>query len=102
MKKTKLRYETWAFRDDIEYGIIHHATAVITYNRVTDEMRVTTGGHYSSTTKERLNQYNPMGLRFFVEKGEWFVKDKTDTYPYSDGMIFKNGQLIGGEWWLII
>ena len=97
MIKRKLRYQTWAQENEKYLEVVHHVTPIISYNKLTGEMTVTTGGWYSPTTKDRLNAYNSMGLSFFTEKGDWYVKDRTDTYPFTDGMIFRNGQLVGGE-----
>jgi hypothetical protein len=95
--KKKLRYQTWEYQYFDRTEIVHHSTPVVTFHK-DGTIEVTTGGWYSSTTKERINDaLRKHGYNFFIEKGDWFVKDHSDTYEFTDGMKFKNGQLVGGE-----
>mgnify|MGYP006292751249 CR=1 FL=1 len=66
---------------DGSVGIMLHSTYVVKIHP-DNSATLNSGGWYTSTTKDRINQYSP--VRVFQRKGEWYLNDGT---PYTDGMV---------------
>lgn len=67
-----------------------HNTDVITFNK--DKIILNSGGWRTKTTKERINQYNGIGLNIWQSKGIWTISG----FDFYDGITFnKEGKLIG-------
>lgn len=71
---------------DVE-AIRLHDTNILTYD--VDHVTLNSGGWQTVTTKARLNQYLPDGVRIEQKDFEWFVIDGRDNThkPFEDGMI---------------
>lgn len=46
-----------------------------------------TGGWYTPTTKDRINQYFPGNV--YQKNGDWFVERNGKTFPFVDGMTIE-------------
>lgn len=68
-------------------GVTYHSTEVVSY-LPNGGVRLNTGGWFTNTTKQRMNQYNQRGVYIFQRKGEWFASFEGKEYPYKDGMEF--------------
>ena len=71
------RLPFWETKDGAEVptraiSIILHQTPIVTY---TDNGRclLTTGGWFTSTTRERIREYLPPGVNLTTDSDEWFV-----------------------------
>lgn len=71
---------------DGSVGIMLHSTYVVKIHP-DNSTTLNTGGWYTTTTKDRINQYAP--VRVFQRRGEWMLGDNT---PFEDGMVV-NGKL---------
>ena len=65
---------------DGSVGIMLHGTCVVKIHP-NNLATLNTGGWYTPTTKDRINQYSP--VRVYQQKGEWYLSDGT---PFEDGM----------------
>ena len=61
-----------------------HSTYVVKINP-NGTYTLNSGGWQTLTTKDRINQYNP--VRVYQRKFEWFVKINGKEYPFMDGMV---------------
>ena len=86
-EEKKIRYATRVKRyGEGEIAIYHHATPIIIVNDK-GEYYINTRGYHSRTTKDRINDYSPIGI--YQKNFEWFVVDKENgDYPFIDGMTF--------------
>lgn len=86
----KVDNNTWAERRDGCIAIRLHQTDVLTFapnNRIT----VTSGGWKTPTTKNRINNFLPDGLRIWQERGTWRW---SGGLPFTDGdVVLANGKL---------
>ncbi len=51
-----------------------------------DSIYLNTGGHYTNTTKTRMNQvsnYFNLGYHVYQKKGQWYAEYNNYTYPFS-------------------
>lgn len=81
----KLEHET-ILREtalDETYAIRYWYTDVVTYHK--NMITLDTGGHYSVTTKKRINDYTPSFVRVYQEDYDWFVTVFGETYCYENG-----------------
>lgn len=81
-----LGYQTTLERRGDCYAVRHHATDIVTY-RPDGTVRLTSGGWYSATTKDRLSTFSPVYVTQY--KFEWYVAPpgSFDRVPYFDGMV---------------
>lgn len=63
------------------YGIRFHNTTIM-YIFKHNEYQYHTGGYYTVTTKQRMNQYGPIII--WSVKGQWYARYKDETIPYFD------------------
>jgi hypothetical protein len=71
--------------DDSSVGIMLYDTYVVKIHP-DDSYTLNSGGFYSNTTKNRINDYSP--IKVFQNKGDWFIwspKDKS-CFPFQNGM----------------
>jgi hypothetical protein len=73
---------------DGSVGIMLHSTYVVKIHP-DNSATLNTGGWYTSTTKDRINQYSP--VRVYQLKGEWYLDDGT---PYTDGVTVADMNLV--------
>lgn len=73
---------------DGSVGIMLHSTYVVKIHP-DNSATLNTGGWYTSTTKDRINQYSP--VRVYQRKGEWYLDDGT---PYEDGVTVADMNLV--------
>jgi hypothetical protein len=66
------------------YHIKLHSTHIITYFP-NGEVELNSGGWRTSTTKNRMNEYAPVGISQY--RGLWTVRYDGKDYPYADGMV---------------
>ena len=85
--KKKIGYETTIERiDDFTIGIKHHQTYILKVDP-TDVITVNNGGHYSPTTKDRLNQFlSCKGVHIYQKNYNWFIVGSNGTFEYSNGV----------------
>lgn len=78
------------------FGIKYHDTEVI---KIVDTViTLNSGGWFSKTTKDRINQYLPEWFNLFQNKGFWYLKTPKDNYAFFDGMkIDINGLLLNPQ-----
>ncbi len=73
---------------DGSVGIMLHSTYVVKIHP-DNSATLNTGGWYSATTKDRINQYSP--VRVYQRKGEWYLESGLE---YEDGMIVADMNLV--------
>jgi hypothetical protein len=74
-------------------GVTYRGTQVVGYN-ADGSITLRTGGWYTSTTKQRMNQYG-RGVYVYQKAGDWFVVWEKITYPFIEGMtLYPNGDVI--------
>jgi hypothetical protein len=71
---------------DGSVGVMLHSTYVVTIHE-DNTYTLRTGGWYTPTTKDRINQYIPGYVR--QVKGEWSVHTNGRVYPYIEGMTIQ-------------
>lgn len=83
--KRKIGNNTYAEMNvDGSVGIWLHSTEVVTIHP-DNTYTLRTGGWQTSTTKNRINQYNP--VRVYQRKYEWFVTINGKEFPFMEGMV---------------
>ena len=67
-----------------------HDTDILTFQA--DHVKLDSGGWRTHTTKARINQYLPSGVRVTQKDFEWFVEDSRDhtVKPFVDGMTISS------------
>ena len=81
-KERKIGNNTYAYIEyDGSVSIALHGTVVVRFFP-NGMVRLHSGGWRTSTTKNRINQYSPVGV--YQKKGEWFLRDGT---PFEDKML---------------
>jgi hypothetical protein len=86
-KAVKLDHNTYLSQKATgEFQVVLHQTAIITIFP-NETYRLDTGGWYTVTTKERLNQFGP--VRINQQKGQWFL---ADGRSFQDGMIVRGSK----------
>jgi hypothetical protein len=73
---------------DGSVGIALHGTTVVCIHP-DNSATLNTGGWYTITTKDRINQYSP--VRVYQRKREWYLDDGT---PYTDGVTVADMNLV--------
>ncbi len=73
---------------DGSVGIMLHSTYVVKIHP-DNSATLNTGGWYSATTKDRINQYSP--VRVYQRKGQWYLDSGLE---YEDGMVVADMNLI--------
>lgn len=71
---------------DGSVGITLHSTRVVTIHP-DNTYTLRTGGWYTPTTKDRINQYIPGYVK--QKSGEWSVSYNGAVYPYVEGMTIQ-------------
>jgi hypothetical protein len=90
-KSRKVGNNTYAeILPDGSVGIMLHGTTVVRIHP-DNSATLNTNGWYTSTTKDRINQYSP--VRVYQCKGEWYLNNDENT-PYVDGMTVADMNLI--------
>jgi len=74
---------------DGSVGIMLHSTYVVKIHE-NNLYTLNTGGWYTPTTKDRINQFCP--ARVSQRKGEWYVSRRCadgcrNEFPFIDGMV---------------
>jgi hypothetical protein len=73
---------------DGSIGIMLHSTYVVKIH-TGDTYTMQTGGWYTVTTKDRINQYVPG--RVYQADGQWYYKHPNGKkYEFIDGMVVGN------------
>ena len=78
-----------------------HETDVVTYHQ-DESLVLNSGGWLTVTTKDRMNQYGPVGHRVYSVRGVWYVGEcgnwePDKAIPYKDGITFRaDGTVTGG------
>jgi hypothetical protein len=70
-------------------GVKLHDTVVARYTR--EDVTLNTGGWHTSTTKARINDHLPPGVRLFSNKGDWFVSGYAIDVPGHFNVPFADG-----------
>ena len=73
-----------------DYAVLFHQTNVVTIH-ADGSYTLRNDGHWTKTTKERINQYSPVHI--WQKKGDWFIwfSEKV-SIPFYDGI-----RIIPGE-----
>jgi hypothetical protein len=75
--------------------VTYHATNVVTRG-IDGTITLDTGGWFTKTTKERMNQASDqfqLGYKVWQERGAWFVRYGGNGYPFDgDTITFKVGE----------
>lgn len=69
----------------------YHQTPVVAEKN--GEYRLTSGGWQTSTTKERINQYTPRGVKVIQRDYEWYVELPSAVWD-SNRVDFEDGMTI--------
>jgi len=70
---------------DGSVGVMLHSTYVVKIN-TDNTYTLQTGGWYTVTTKDRINQY--VSGRVYQADGQWYYKHTNGkTYEFIDGMV---------------
>ena len=78
----KVGNNTYAYIEyDGSVSIALHGTVVVRFFQ-NGLVQLNSGGWRTHTTKDRINQYSPVGV--YQKKGEWFLRDGT---PFEDKML---------------
>ena len=97
----KLDHNTFRMKDD-EFGedlaiyiVQFHDTEILVTNK--HGTACFTGGWLTTTTKDRLNKFSPIG-NFYSDKGVWYITTPTGTYPFTEGCFIRHdGEVIYDE-----
>lgn len=77
----------------------YHETIIV--EQSADQIRLNTGGWYTSTTKQRINEALSelqIPYRIYQKRGQWYVYNQTKTVPFYDGItIGPNGPDDNGQ-----
>lgn len=73
-------------RPDGTYVIRLHMTDILE-KRPTGEYVIYTGGWRTPTTKDRLNEHLPAGLRIYQDRGVWYLKGRDYETEVTEGMV---------------
>ena len=95
MGRVFLRYKTYLESCGEDFVVVHHYTNILRYKP--DGTVVLRPEVWSSTTKERLNQYLRRGVRIFQKNWDWYLEtDKNEAMDFYDGivLIMKNGSWV--------
>ena len=83
-----------AYRDvtievfDMTIHFYHQSPVVV--ERDDGQVRLSSCGYRTSTTKERINRYIPRGYRVYQEDFEWFLSQPSGPdIPFVDGMVIE-------------
>lgn len=79
--RKKIGHNTYLQRDGEVIEAIYHSTPIVTYFR-SGRMRLETGGWYTPTTKDRLNQLTPLYIT--QAKNIWYLSDGS---RFFDGIM---------------
>jgi len=87
-------------RADGSIAVRLHATDVLTFRR-NGEVVLNSGGWFTVTTKDRINQFLRPPYRIASVKGKWTLWDfvqRKDLTLFADGMVIRpNGKIVGGR-----
>ena len=81
-------------RNSNEKLAVYHNTTIVRYNYETDTITLNSGGWYTYTTKQRMNQFmdeTRIPLRVFQKNYEWYVynHESDETIPFTDNQEIK-------------
>lgn len=68
--------------------IVLHSTCILRY-KPDGSIVLNAGGWHTYTTKARMNEYLPYGVRIAQEKHQWYVYDNGNKYPFEEGYTTK-------------
>jgi len=97
-RRRKIANNTWLERRGESIAIRLHATDIVTLHR-DGTATLDTGGWLTVTTKSRMNDALPGGMRIGSDRGRWFVYvSGEDRVPYADGIVIDmvNRRVVGG------
>lgn len=84
-------------------SLVLHTTAVLTWYPNGDCIAAT-GGWYTRTTKDRINEYAPHGWRVFQRKHEWFWhqigpdgRARDLEIPFSDNLNLRANAVLAAQ-----
>jgi len=87
----KIGHNTYAIRQDSTTIIVKfHNSIIVELNYKQRTIKLYNDGYFTSTTKERLNQFIPAGYRIFQQAGQWYVYEHASgiNYIWSEGITF--------------
>ena len=83
-------HKTMVYPMDNFINVRYHNTDVVSFND--EEFILRTGGWYTKTTKDRMNQASNqfgLGYRVFQKTFEWFVEYQDKVVPFTCDKIFR-------------
>lgn len=60
---------------------------IMSIDRETKDVTVTSAGWMTMTTKDRLNWFLPAGCYVYQEKGAWYIKTPRGTWGFKDNAL---------------
>jgi len=69
-----------------------HGNRVIRFTHNPPDIILSSGGHKSSTTKDRLNRYTPSGFRVVQEDYRWYLETPDGRVPFTDQISINEAQ----------
>ena len=79
----RIGHNTWLEKANCDEFVVRlHRTNILVFYPDGD-VRISTDGWETVTTKDRLNQLLPIGMRICQVKGEWYINGT----PFRDGML---------------
>ena len=86
-QRRKIANNTWLERRGEDIAIRLHQTDIVTLHP-NGHATLDTGGWLTVTTKSRMNDALPGGVRIASDRGRWYVHAPgEDRVPYADGMV---------------
>lgn len=90
------QYNTYCETVDNLTVIRHHTTDIVVHDHNTNTLTINSGGWYSKTTKDRINQYlTHIQANFFItqKNRQWFVVEQSSgkLLTYADGLVLQSG-----------
>jgi hypothetical protein len=91
----KVANNTWLTVRENSVQVVLHQTAVVTWSH-DGIMRLDAGGWYTKVTAERINDFTPLDMRLWSDKGRWMVgtgltwdEIRPTSFPFADGILLQ-------------
>lgn len=66
--------------------VLLHGNKVVKFEKSTGLIQLSSAGHRTSTTKDRLNRYTPSNVHVTQEDFTWYLEKGGSREKFSDGM----------------
>lgn len=71
-------------------SVVYHSTEVVKFDRKNKILTLDTGGHFSNTTKNRMNQTSnqfDLGFKVYQKNFEWFVFYNEADHKFVENIV---------------